>query len=70
MLKYFLGTKNGLMNAENPAGHLQPKEVDWVEKGPTGKLDLVVTLDFRMSSTRVCILTSCCQRPHGMKKMT
>lgn len=51
MLKYFLGTKNGLMNAENPAGHLQPKEVDWVEKGPTGKLDLVVTLDFRMSST-------------------
>ncbi len=51
MLKYFLGTSNGLLNEENPTGHLQPKEVDWVEKGPTGKLDLVVTLDFRMSST-------------------
>lgn len=28
-----------------------PQEVEWREQGGEGKLDLVVTLDFRMSST-------------------
>lgn len=51
MLEYFLGTKNGLMSEENLPDGLRPKEVDYVEEGPKGKLDLVVTLDFRMSST-------------------
>ncbi|XXK58153.1 nitrate reductase subunit alpha [Porticoccaceae bacterium nBUS_09] len=52
MLKYLLGTKNGVMNEDN--GHtdgLIPEEVNWVDSGAEGKLDLVITLDFRMSST-------------------
>ena len=52
MLKYLLGTKNGVMNEDNIAdGGLVPEEVDVEEKGYEGKLDLVITLDFRMSST-------------------
>ncbi|MBT8138914.1 MAG: nitrate reductase subunit alpha [Gammaproteobacteria bacterium] len=52
MLKYLLGTRNGVMNDDNGARDgLIPKEADWVEQGPEGKLDLVTTLDFRMSST-------------------
>lgn len=53
-LKYFLGTRNGVMNEDlGSTGGLKPTEVEWVENAPTGKLDLVVTLDFRMSSTCV-----------------
>jgi nitrate reductase alpha subunit len=52
MLKYLLGTKNGVMNDDNGTRDgLIPEEAKWVEKGAEGKLDLVVTLDFRMSST-------------------
>ncbi len=52
MLKYLLGTKNGVMNDDNGVtGGIIPKEVDWVDSGAEGKLDLVTTLDFRMSST-------------------
>jgi nitrate reductase alpha subunit len=52
MLKYLLGTKNGVMNDDNGVrSGLIPDEVDWVDKGAEGKLDLVTTLDFRMSST-------------------
>ena len=29
----------------------KPTEVQWHERAPEGKLDLVVTLDFRMSTT-------------------
>ena len=52
MLKYLLGTKNGVMNEDNGHnGGIIPKEAEWVEDAPQGKLDLVTTLDFRMSST-------------------
>ncbi|WP_196138590.1 nitrate reductase subunit alpha [Aliikangiella sp. G2MR2-5] len=52
MLKYLLGTKNGVMNDDlGKRGGFKPQEVDWVDEGATGKLDLVTTLDFRMSST-------------------
>ena len=52
MLKYLLGTRNGVMNEDNGARDgLIPEEVEWVEHGAEGKLDLVTTLDFRMSST-------------------
>jgi nitrate reductase alpha subunit len=47
-LKHLLGTTNGVQGAEDGA---QPQEVAWHEKGPQGKLDLLVTLDFRMSTT-------------------
>ncbi len=32
-------------------GGVKPEEVEWVDNGLDGKLDLVVTLDFRLSST-------------------
>jgi nitrate reductase / nitrite oxidoreductase, alpha subunit len=52
MLKYLLGTKNGVMNEDNGKHDgLIPEEVNWVDDGAEGKLDLVITLDFRMSST-------------------
>ncbi|MEH6587014.1 MAG: nitrate reductase subunit alpha [Halioglobus sp.] len=54
MLKYLLGTKNGVMNEDNGiTGGLIPEEIDFESKGYEGKLDLVTTLDFRMSSTCV-----------------
>ncbi len=51
MLKYLLGTKNGLLGEETVQNGFRPTEIDWVEDAPTGKIDLVTTLDFRMSST-------------------
>ncbi len=54
MLKYLLGTKNGVMNDDNGiTGGLIPEEIDFESQGYEGKLDLVTTLDFRMSSTCV-----------------
>ncbi len=53
-LKYLLGTRNGVMNDDiGVTGGPKPQEVEWQDKGAEGKLDLVVTLDFRMSSTCV-----------------
>ncbi|MET1254436.1 nitrate reductase subunit alpha [Aliikangiella maris] len=52
MLKYLLGAKNGVMNEDlGKTGGFKPTEAEWVDDGATGKLDLVTTLDFRMSST-------------------
>ncbi|OOR91096.1 nitrate reductase subunit alpha [Moraxella caviae] len=51
MLRYLLGTKDGVLGEETVHDGIRPNEVDWVENAPTGKLDLVTTLDFRMSST-------------------
>jgi len=52
MLKYLLGTKNGVMNGDNGTRDgIIPQEAEWVDEGATGKIDLVTTLDFRMSST-------------------
>ena len=53
MLKYLLGAeKQSVLNEDNGViGGIIPEEVEWVDKGATGKLDLVTTLDFRMSST-------------------
>src|SRR5690554_387079 len=54
MLKYLLGTpKHGVMNEDSGSIGYKPTEAEWVEQGATGKLDLVTTLDFRMSSTCV-----------------
>lgn len=55
MLKYLLGTRNGVMNEDlgKRADGFKPTEAEWVEEGAIGKLDLVTTLDFRMSSTCV-----------------
>ncbi|SDV50514.1 nitrate reductase subunit alpha [Chitinasiproducens palmae] len=55
MLKYLLGTRNGVMNEDlgRQADGVKPSEAEWLEEGAIGKLDLVTTLDFRMSSTCV-----------------
>lgn len=52
MLKYLLGTENGIQGQDlGQQGGVMPQEVEWQDQGGEGKLDLVVTLDFRMSST-------------------
>jgi nitrate reductase / nitrite oxidoreductase, alpha subunit len=53
-LKHLLGTQNGVMGKDLGAEGLErSKEVKWHDKAPEGKLDLLVTLDFRMSTTCV-----------------
>ncbi|MGI5162801.1 nitrate reductase subunit alpha [Spirillospora sp. CA-253888] len=49
-LKHLLGTDSGLQAAETPPEG-RPAEVAWREQAPTGKLDLLLSLDFRMTST-------------------
>ncbi|MEC5317739.1 nitrate reductase subunit alpha [Brenneria populi subsp. brevivirga] len=52
MLKYLLGTEHGIQGEDlGRQGGVKPEEVEWRDRGGEGKLDLVVTLDFRMSST-------------------
>ncbi|WP_347254123.1 nitrate reductase subunit alpha [Leminorella grimontii] len=52
MLKYLLGTENGIQGLDlGQQGAVKPQEVEWRDEGGEGKVDLVVTLDFRMSST-------------------
>ncbi|MFC3149172.1 nitrate reductase subunit alpha [Piscinibacterium candidicorallinum] len=51
-LKHFLGTSHGIQGKDlGEEGGAKPTEVDWHEQAPEGKLDLLVTLDFRMSTT-------------------
>ncbi len=51
-LKHFLGTRCGLQGKDlGEDGGVKPEEVVWRDPAPEGKLDLVVTLDFRMSTS-------------------
>ncbi|HOF32067.1 MAG TPA: nitrate reductase subunit alpha, partial [Burkholderiaceae bacterium] len=50
-LKHLLGTSNGVQGKDMGKDEAKPTEVVWHEKAPEGKLDLLVTLDFRMSTT-------------------
>ena len=53
-LKHLLGTTHGVMGKDlGQEGRAKPAEVTWHEEAPQGKLDLLVTLDFRMSTTCV-----------------
>ena len=48
-LKHFLGTRHGLQGKDlGEMDETKPQEVVWRDPTPEGKLDLVVTLDFRM----------------------
>lgn len=47
-MKHLLGTKSGLLATPNEDD--KPEEIKWREE-TTGKLDLVVSLDFRMTAT-------------------
>jgi len=49
--KHLLGTENGVQGKDLGADDAKPREVRWHAEAPQGKLDLVVTLDFRMSTT-------------------
>lgn len=52
MLRHLLGTKHGLQGKDlGESGSKKPEDVAWHDEAPEGKIDLVVTLDFRMSST-------------------
>jgi nitrate reductase alpha subunit len=51
-LKHLIGTKHGVQGKDlGEMGQQKPREVKWRDEAPEGKLDLVVTIDFRMSST-------------------
>ncbi|ADB33197.1 nitrate reductase, alpha subunit [Kribbella flavida DSM 17836] len=49
-LEHLLGAGSSLRASEAPLGS-RPQEVDWHEEAPRGKLDLLLTLDFRQTST-------------------
>ncbi len=52
MLKHLLGTQHGLLGKDlGETNKQKPKEIIWHDQAPEGKLDLVVTLDFRMSTS-------------------
>lgn len=51
-MKHLLGTQNSVMgNDLKEMGKPLPSEVQWHDKAPEGKLDLLVTLDYRMTTT-------------------
>jgi len=53
-LKHLLGTSHGVQGKDlGETGHQKPHEVAWHDEAPEGKLDLLVTLDFRMNTTAV-----------------
>jgi nitrate reductase / nitrite oxidoreductase, alpha subunit len=51
-LKHLLGTDASVRATEAPP-EARPMDVVWREEAPEGKLDLLLTLDFRMTSTTV-----------------
>ncbi|GGP23265.1 nitrate reductase subunit alpha [Silvimonas iriomotensis] len=51
-LKHFVGAQHGIQQGDmGETGGEKPEEVVWHDKAPEGKLDLITTLDFRMSTT-------------------
>src|SRR5690606_9706415 len=52
MLRHLLGTRHGLQGVDlGESGEKKPEDVVWRDEPTEGKLDLLVTLDFRMSTT-------------------
>jgi nitrate reductase alpha subunit len=49
-LRHLIGADSAL-RAEEAPGDRRPKEVTWRDQAPAGKLDLLLSLDFRMTST-------------------
>ncbi len=51
-LKYLCGAQHGLQGKDlGESGAQRPQEVRWRDCAPEGRLDLLTTLDFRMSTT-------------------
>jgi nitrate reductase / nitrite oxidoreductase, alpha subunit len=51
-LRHLLGADNAVAATESPPG-ARPSEVTWRDQAPKGKLDLLVSIDFRMTSTGI-----------------
>jgi nitrate reductase alpha subunit len=51
-LRHLLGTDHAVRATEAPPD-ARPRDVVWHDEAPTGKLDLLLSLDFRMTSTTV-----------------
>ena len=51
-LKHLLGTDSSLRAGEASESQ-RPREVEWHDDAPEGKLDLLLTLDFRQTSTTI-----------------
>jgi len=51
-LRHLLGTDHSVRATETPVG-ARPKDIEWHDEAPTGKLDLLLTLDFRMTSSTI-----------------
>ncbi|UTT68614.1 nitrate reductase subunit alpha [Arthrobacter sp. DNA4] len=49
-LRNLLGTHNNVLGGDS-AEELKPRDVAWHQEAPEGKLDLLVSADFRMTST-------------------
>ncbi|NLY28235.1 MAG: nitrate reductase subunit alpha [Alcaligenaceae bacterium] len=49
--RHLLGTESGIQGKDLGADDAKPTEVKWHPEAPRGKLDLLVTLDFRLSTT-------------------
>jgi len=50
-LKHLLGTTEPAVRAQESPTEVRPQEVVWRDEAPTGKLDLMTTIDFRMTSS-------------------
>jgi respiratory nitrate reductase, alpha subunit len=51
-MKHLLGTQNGVLGEEiSKTGKPLPKDIEWIDKAPEGKCDLVVTIDYRMTTS-------------------
>jgi len=50
-LKHLLGVPTHAVRNEEVGPELRPRDVRWRDAAPEGKLDLLVTLDFRMNGT-------------------
>ncbi|HWO48069.1 MAG TPA: molybdopterin-dependent oxidoreductase, partial [Solirubrobacterales bacterium] len=49
-LKHLLGTAENEVRAEESPPERRPRDVTWRDQAPDGKLDLLTTVDFRMTS--------------------
>jgi nitrate reductase alpha subunit len=53
-LKHLVGSMHGVIGTDEEAAGLErPKDVVWRDDAPVGKLDLMVNIDFRMSTTSI-----------------
>ncbi|MGH2466543.1 MAG: molybdopterin-dependent oxidoreductase, partial [Candidatus Limnocylindrales bacterium] len=50
-LKHLLGSKTHAVRAEESPPGARPRDVRWRDEAPEGKVDLMVTADFRMTGT-------------------